>query len=1271
MAPVDDIRKSTVYNSDGPPAFIKVFLDSSDAVIVTNDSWDIVFVNQRATSLSGYSSEEIINRKITDYFDREQGLPAATAFGQLEASGSVNLPFSVKRINGVLINVNVNACALNADYFLFIVKDLTANQLSKTENSTTASMLSAAFDHSPFGMALLSPEGKWLKANQSFCTITGYSEEELFRMKLSDITCTNDFAGIEAMLLELTTGNANSSFSENRYQHKNGAVVWVNVYTSLLWDADQKPLFFVLQAEDITQKKQIEKQLLENKSLLQLFVKHSPAALAMFDTDMRYMVVSEQYLKDYHLEGKEVLGKSHYEVFPNIPAQWKEVHRKCMKGVQAKKDGDRFVLENGNIDWLNWEMMPWYNAEGNIGGAILYTQMITEQKEAELKFRNLAEKSQVGVYIIQDDRFVYVNPRFAEIFGYTQNEMEGMVTERIVDKSEREKVDRNIKARIEGEVDYVHYETIGVKKDGSRVYTEAYGSHTVYKGSSAVIGSLLDITERKNAEQQSRQKTEQLAAISNNLPDVVIYQVVCDAEENMRFTYLSEGVRKLTGMSPEETMTHPEILYHIIHEEDIEKVRSEEKKSFHNLTLFNIDVRMNLFYGEERLMNMRSTPQRQADGSVVWNGLVTDITDRKKAQEDILALSRLYLLKSKVNELLLTTTDKEAIFSSLCEIAVTYGNFRMAWIGYFDPEERKIIPYNAAGYDNGYLDRVRANPLKHSADGNTPIGRALRTGMAQCSNDIANDPDLSFWKEEALQRNFLSSAAIPVKVNNETVAVLALYMPQTCFFTEAEMGVLQNITQSIAFGLDKIRVDEEKKRAEAGLIENIQINRAMIAAFPDKVLRIRRDGTIVYIHSGNETALYLPAEQMMSRKVESIAPDEVAVQIMLSIERSLQEKAVKQLEYTLLQNGRLHYYEGRVAPIEIPGEEQVLFIARDITDEKNAEAALKASEEKFRTLIEKTQLGVYILQDGEMQFANPVLEKIVGYSIEEMVGRMSIHDLVHPDDRGRVEENIRIRISGKIPNDIRPIHVVRKDGAVILLDTIASLIVYEGRPAIIGTAIDITDKVAEEERLAKAVSDAQEKERQQIGMELHDNVKQLLVASDMRLGFIQKKLDERQKVEEHLQVARDIITKAINDLRDISHQLTPIIEGGLPLDQSIALLVKRMDLHSMMDIDIRCDESVKILSKEVHLAFYRILQEQLNNIIKYAKAQLLSISVEDKRNHICMRVVDDGRGFDTSQKVEGIGFENMRRRIKLLHGQLTILSAPGKGCEVDIRIPKQ
>lgn len=1271
MAPISNTGKSKAYNSDAPPAFIKVFLDSSDAVIVTNSIWDIVFVNQCACSLSGYTKEELLNKKITDYVDREQGQPAVTAFGQLEAAGSVNLPLSVKRINGVRINANVNACALNADYFLFIVKDLRADQLSRTNNSTRDSILSAAFDHSPFGMALLSPEGKWLQVNQSFCTITGYSEEELLQMRLSDIASPHDFTSNESMLEELADGQRDYTFRENRYLHKNGSVVWVNVYMSILRDAHQRPLLFVLQGEDITEKKQVEQILMEKNRLLQFFVQHSPAALAMFDTDMRYIMVSRQYIADYQLGEIELTGKSHYDIFPNIPERWKEVHRQCMEGVEAKKEGDRFLLENGNVDWLNWEMLPWYNAEGKIGGAILYTQMITEQKEAELKFRNLVEKSQVGVYIIQDDRFVYVNPRFAEIFGYTQNEMEGMATARIVDMSEREKVDRNIKARIEGEVDYVHYETIGIKKDGSRVYTEAYGSHTVYKGSSAIIGSLLDITERKNAELQSRQKTEQLTAISNNLPDAVIYQVVRDADGIMHFTYLSEGVRRLTGISPEETMANPEILYHIVHEDDIEKLKAAEKKSFLDLTLFNIDVRMNFYYGEERLMNLRSTPQRQADGSVVWNGLVTDITDRKKAQEDILALSRLYLLKSKVNELLLTTADKESILSSLCEIAVTYGNFRMAWVGYYNAEERKIVPYNAAGFDNGYLDKVRANPLKHSVDGNTPIGRALRTGMAQCSNDIANDPDLFFWKEEALQRNFLSSAAIPVKVNNETVAVLALYMPQTFFFTEAEMEVLQNITQSIAFGLDKIRLDEERRKAETGLIENIQVNRAMIAAFPDKVSRIRRDGTIVYIHSGNETALYLPAEQMISRKVEHIAPDEVAVQIMQAIEKSLQEKAVKQLEYTLFQNGRIHYYEGRVAPIEIPGDEQVLFIARDITEEKNAEAALKASEEKFRTLIEKTQLGVYILQDGKIQFANPVLEKIVGYSIEEMVGSMTIKDIVHPDDWERVEENVRIRISGEIPKEVRPIHVVRKDGTTILLDTIASLINYEGKPAVIVTAIDITEKVAEEERVAKAVTDAQEKERQQIGMELHDNVNQLLVAGDMRLAFIQKKLDERPKVEEHLQVARDIIAKAIHDLRDISHQLTPIIEGGLPLDQSIALLVKRMDLLSLMEVKTHCDESVRLLSKEVHLALYRILQEQINNIIKYARAKLLSISVEDKGKQICMSVVDDGTGFDLSQKVEGIGFENMRRRIKLLHGQLTVVSAPGKGCALDIRIPKQ
>ena len=124
-------------------------------------------------------------------------------------------------------------------------------------------------------------------------------------------------------------------------------------------------------------------QELNHEALLRLFIKHTPAAIAMFDTDMRYLQVSDRFLTDYDLEGQNLDGKSHYEVFPNLPERWKEAHRRILAGAVERCGEDPYITADGSTGWLQWESLPWRKGSGEIGGLILFTQVITGRKRAE------------------------------------------------------------------------------------------------------------------------------------------------------------------------------------------------------------------------------------------------------------------------------------------------------------------------------------------------------------------------------------------------------------------------------------------------------------------------------------------------------------------------------------------------------------------------------------------------------------------------------------------------------------------------------------------------------------------------------------------------------------------------------------------------------------------------------------------------------------------------------------------------------------------------
>ena len=167
----------------------------------------------------------------------------------------------------------------------------------------------------------------------------------------------------------------------------------------------------------------------ESEAKLQLFIEHSPAALAMLDNNMCYLSVSHRWLTDYHLEGLEIVGKSHYEVFPEIPDRWKEIHRRCLAGAVEKCDEDAFPRTDGRIDWVRWEIRPWLTNAGTVGGIVILSENVTEQVVARHTLRKLsmAVEQSPNIILITDlnRRIEYVNSAFTQITGYSSEEALG------------------------------------------------------------------------------------------------------------------------------------------------------------------------------------------------------------------------------------------------------------------------------------------------------------------------------------------------------------------------------------------------------------------------------------------------------------------------------------------------------------------------------------------------------------------------------------------------------------------------------------------------------------------------------------------------------------------------------------------------------------------------------------------------------------------------------------------------------------------------------
>jgi PAS domain S-box-containing protein len=151
----------------------------------------------------------------------------------------------------------------------------------------------------------------------------------------------------------------------------------------------------LLHAEnELSERKRAEQQLQDNQSILQTMIQNTPAAVAMFDTEMRYLAYSIRWLTDYRLGNRNLTGLSHYDVFPEIGEDWKAVHRRCLAGAIVSRDEDPFPRGDGTVDIVRWAVQPWRRGNGDIGGITMFTEVVTERVRAREERRSLRNQLQ-------------------------------------------------------------------------------------------------------------------------------------------------------------------------------------------------------------------------------------------------------------------------------------------------------------------------------------------------------------------------------------------------------------------------------------------------------------------------------------------------------------------------------------------------------------------------------------------------------------------------------------------------------------------------------------------------------------------------------------------------------------------------------------------------------------------------------------------------------------------------------------------------------------
>ena len=321
---------------------------------------------------------------------------------------------------------------------------------------------------------------------------------------------------------------------------------------------------------------------------------------------------------------------------------------------------------------------------------------------------------------------------------------------------------------------------------------------------------LLDeINERKKSEielQQSKLnllEAQKLAHIGNWSYDYKLKQPT-----------FSEEIYHIIGLDPKLGIKHIEEIRKLIHPDQWKIIFESVRKVTEEGIISEFEFQIHRITGEHRNVYAICTPEFNAAGKTIKvNGTIQDITERKKSEEELIKVNRLYTVISLINQMIIRNQVRETIFTEACNILIEHGKFRMVWIGLLDENGEFVTPITWAGAEMGYLSSIKKISAKNIPEGNGPMGTAIRKGKPYYCNDIANDPNMAIWREMALERDYRSSISIPIIVFNKVIGAFTIYVSEANFFNQAEIDLLQQVTSDISFALEV--TETEKKRIAA------------------------------------------------------------------------------------------------------------------------------------------------------------------------------------------------------------------------------------------------------------------------------------------------------------------------------------------------------------------------------------------------------------------------------------------------------------------------
>jgi len=1227
---------------------------AQDAIYTVDTNLKINNWNYGAENLYGYTKEEALGKDpnallLTDV----EGLYLEQVKKEVDANDYQTGEFKRKHKNGREIWVRFSASTIrNNDIitgYVVVNFDISKQKLLSEQVNHLAQIVeqsSEAIFSRGLDMRIIS----W---NHGAEELFGYSKQEAIGKNAKELGFLNltadEIAHKEAEMLRY-----DSVSSELLFNHKNGSSFYGAVTGNVSRNEKGQITSFYFIVKDISHRIKLEEHLkranlkledevkqrtaaiLESEKKYRYLFENNPLPMWIIDREnFRFLDVNETAIEHYGYSREEFLSMTALDIRSETDRDaFLKIDRashnaSAMNDVgnwnHIKKDGS-VIKVRINSHRIHFDNRP----------AILVlvndeTEKIKAEEKllaSEKRFRTLIEKAH-DVITLMDSSFnlVYRSPAAERATGWSNEEVLNMDALKNVHPDDIKQIKAILEMIISNPGVTYKIRLRNLHKNGHYIWMEGILTNRLDdENVKAIVFNYQDVTDRIEADAKIRASEEKFRTLVEKADDVI---TMMDA--SFKLIYRSPAAERVTGWSNED-MLHVNATRNI-HPDDqaaaqtiVQQVMANPGVTF-NTRFRNLHKNGHYIWMEGAVTNWLND---ENVGAIVFN--YKDVTERVEAAAKI-----------EASEVRFRTTLDNMI------------------------EGVQIVDFN---WKYTYVNKAFTKHARYSKE--ELIGHTVMEKFPEIENTEIYNVYLRCFNER-----------VAIQLENEFE------------FPDKTIGWFELSFQPVPEGVFILSVDiTDRKRSEAALEAERNKLDKITASAPGLIYSFRasEEGEYSFTYASNafEEMIGFTFDEVkndVAKIFSNINPEQVA-DVVQSIRRSQQELIPWSYEYRYLhpQKGMVWHF-GNSIPVREPDGSTVWHgVISDITGIKKAEEKLKESNERFQYATTATsdivwelnfETKEYIVYEGREKLFDPVGE--IGWQVG-VEGKYLVEK-----DRERVRmsfKNARNDKNQEFWSDEYDVYAV--DGTIIRMINHAVFIRdTNGKVTrVIGAMQDVTQQRKLEAELQEqqhkeqlmitaTALDAQEKERNAIGMELHDNVNQLLVGTYMLLRMVG---NHPERSEELINTSIGHVKAAIDENRKLAHELVSPKLNDETLPDLLNGLTNSMLINAGIKVEIDCSEyKDSMINDKIKLAAYRVVQEQCSNIIKYASAQHTFFYLSTKRNTFTLQIKDDGKGKDLKHDVvtEGIGLKNIAARVSVFGGKIQIHASPGGGFGLNIKIPLQ